>query len=884
MVKRFIIFITLLIIASCAEKEPEGGQTTGVFQMVSNMTGIASVFSNAGSSVRDVNFTGTTVKANFPPTSTRLIAVMPSLGITEGRANSVRMEIPLNQEQETPGIDHMNGCYYYSKAQAADNPVKFEFSQMGGTIAIQIDPVSGEKLQGVTLSQKTSGIAGVLNIDLFKKSVIEQIPGGGTSVSVSLSEACSLTEPAVLYLHVSAVKLTGIELKIVTAARYYHVILSRDLDFSTPCEKSIAVNLKSQEVKVDGQIDENASVYKSGDGDFSSLLLLDEDAASIDRIPDFSRVGYKYGDEPVPSPAVKETIDMASISAALADRTAADTTDYFQKVIDRVGTSGGGAIMVKNGTYNVSRILFIDKDNVVLRGESQDGTVIMYNSMIQAPVIFIGRTQMKKAGENPTNDLAFIADRRVKINRMKAAGNSGNSSFGDVYIVTYSPYSTDMTFGSNSLITEEYVPLGRLWVEVANPRLFKEGDPVRIWRKPNQEWITSIGMDRIADNGRATGSETWQWDISTYTMNWTRKVTAVKGNRVYLDAPVAQSLESRYGGADLQHYTWDRVKGCGVENLTVDCKYDKSNVYNGNEVDEAHAWQAVMVKSAEHCWIRKVTSRHMGYALADLGSGARCITVEDCNCLSPVSTVGGARRYAFCLTGNAELCLFKNCYCEDDRHSFVANGTVTGPNVFTGCRSIRGKASIGPHWGWASATLYDCIEADSNFEAQDGGCQGTGHGWRGVNTVFWNVSTTAQIVAQNVWGKCFSCGTDWNQTSVCSNCGKSIVPSGRNYAVGCVGTKVAKTLFWDRNYYGNPTDDFFVTRYGYGSFGENRPDGEWYPVKKYGESGGTPVMLPHEASVSWWPVFTITSFSNPKSLYQCQLEDRHARGIYLNTL
>ena len=135
-----------------------------------------------------------------------------------------------------------------------------------------------------------------------------------------------------------------------------------------------------------------------------------------------------------------------------------------------------------------------------------------------------------------------------------------------------------------------------------------------------------------------------------------------------------------------------------------------------------------------------------------------------------------------------------------------------------------------------------------------------------------------------MWGKCFSCGTDWNQTSVCSNCGKSIVPSGRNYAVGCVGTKVAKTLFWDRNYYGNPTDDFFVTRYGYGSFGENRPDGEWYPVKKYGESGGTPVMLPHEASVSWWPVFTITSFSNPKSLYQCQLEDRHARGIYLNTL
>ena len=179
MTRKFTIFIALMIIASCAEKEPEGGQVTGVFNMVSDMKGTASVFSNAGSSVKEVKFDGNKVNANFPPTSTRLIAVMPSLGISEGRANSVRMEIPVNQIQDTPCVDHMNGCYYYSKAQAADNPVKFKFSPMGGTIAIRLDPVSGEKLQGVTLSQKTPGIVGVLNIDLFKKSIIGQIPGGG---------------------------------------------------------------------------------------------------------------------------------------------------------------------------------------------------------------------------------------------------------------------------------------------------------------------------------------------------------------------------------------------------------------------------------------------------------------------------------------------------------------------------------------------------------------------------------------------------------------------------------------------------------------------------------------------------------------------------------
>jgi hypothetical protein len=102
--------------------------------------------------------------------------------------------------------------------------------------------------------------------------------------------------------------------------------------------------------------------------------------------------------------------------------------------------------------------------------------------------------------------------------------------------------------------------------------------------------------------------------------------------------------------------------------------------------------------------------------------------------------------------------------------------------------------------------------------------------------------------------------------------------------VGCTGTKKSRTVYYHLGYYNQQIEDYFVNLYGYGSNGENRPDGEWFPSRMYEEGGGTPIMLPYEAPVSWWPVFTITSFSKPKSLYQCQLEDRHARGIYLNNL
>lgn len=878
--------VGLVCFSCCNKKVEEDMHGMKSFNLVSDLEGQVSIFSNAGSAVQEVTFAGKEIKAEFPATSTRLIAVWPALGISEGRASSVLMEIPATQQQQNSGKDDGQGGFMYCKAPAADNPVKFNFEPMCQTLSVKVRGASEEKLRGIALSQSTQGITGFANMDLFKNSVIKKVEGGGSNVSVTLANAISLANPVTLYMHTAATVLSGVQMKLVTESRYFQVLLSKDLGSAQPGNVSIEIDIDAETVTIDGVRDDKAAVLKGDGGDFSSLLLLDE-VPDVDRIPDFSRVGYKYGDEPIPSLTVAATIDVASIKSAISAKTASDTTDFIQQTIDRVGSNGGGAILFKNGTYNVSRILFMDSDNVVLRGESESGTIIKYNATLQAPIVFIGRTVLRKSGENPPSDgsYTFVAGRRVNVSKMKAMGNEGSSSFGNVYITTYSPANSGMSFGSNSPIVEDYVPLGRLYVEVRNPGIFSIGDEVRIHRKPLKNWLDDIGMTKIADNGRSSqGAGTNQWDVDTYTMDWTRKVAGIQGNRIYLDSPVAQSLDKHYGGGDLQHYSWDRVRGCGVENLSFDCKYDKTNTYNGKETDEFHAWQAVQIKAAENCWVRNVTSRHMGYSLAEMGPGARCITIEKCSSLNPVSAVQGARRYAFCCTGGAELVLVKDCVCDDDRHSFVTNGTALGPNVFTNCKSTNGNNAIGPHWGWASATLYDCVEADTNFEAQDGGCQGSGHGWRGMTTVFWNVTTTKQIVSQSAWGTCFACGATWNRTPICSKCGASVTPSGRNFAIGCIGTKVARTINWDNDYYGNSTTDYFISLYGYGANGENRPDGEWFPSRSYGQGGGSAVMLPYEAPVDWWPLLASSHFSNPKSLYQCQLEDRHARGIYLNNL
>jgi hypothetical protein len=209
----------------------------------------------------------------------------------------------------------------------------------------------------------------------------------------------------------------------------------------------------------------------------------------------------------------------------------------------------------------------------------------------------------------------------------------------------------------------------------------------------------------------------------------------------------------------LQKVSQERIEECGVENLLLVSEYEK-----GNDTDENHAWTAVEVNSAQHSWVRNIRSKHFGFALVNINKGAKYITVKDCISTEPVSIITGSRRYAFCISGG-EMCLIQGCTAEDDRHGFVTGAKVPGPNVFLDCVMKNAHNSMGPHHRWASGILYDNCVTDGLIEVQDRAGYGTGHGWAGVNVVYWNC-TGKEIVCQNPW------------------------ISGRNWCVGCKGKKV----------------------------------------------------------------------------------------------
>lgn len=584
-------------------------------------------------------------------------------------------------------------------------------------------------------------------------------------------------------------------------------------------------------------------------------------AHNSDIIPDFSRVGYHYGDREIPELPVKAEITQKSLKKGI--RQCGDTTAYIQSVIDKVGRSGGGAVLLSAGTYNVGRILFIDRDNVVLRGAGEGRTIIRATGTAQRPVIALGRTTAPTGAKHET-----VQDGRALIvDKHRTSGAGGRSSYGKVFLFLYHVEPVEpVVHGEKGVeVAEDYVPVGRLYLKVRDASQFRAGQHIMLRMPHSPAWISAIGMDRIAHNGREnskTKGGTIQWTDRDFTMNWSRIITAVEGDTLWLDAPVVMALDRRFGESLVIPYEPARISESGVENLTIESTYNPEIIKGKDQVDEAHAWTAIEVNSAAHCWVRNVTSKHMGYGLVDIRRYARNISVLDCTSLEPVSLVSGARRYAFCITRGGELCLFKNCRCDNDRHAFVTNGMVCGPNVFTQCSGTKMRESIGPHQSWATGCLFDRIEADGRLEVEDRGNFGTGHGWSGANFVLWNCGMSgakSRIVCQSPWG------------------------AGKNYCVGTTGVKHPGRKY-DRDYYGKEVEDWFVKERGLGPSGENRPDGEWYPAVAYGGSAPGHVSLPASDVPAWWPVFAVSQFGDPLSLYECQKQSRSAQGIDLGDL
>ncbi|MNI30909.1 hypothetical protein D3C73_847700 [compost metagenome] len=283
-------------------------------------------------------------------------------------------------------------------------------------------------------------------------------------------------------------------------------------------------------------------------------------------------------------------------------------------------------------------------------------------------------------------------------------------------------------------------------------------------------------------------TSTLQWPA--FNLDFDRVITQIDGNKITIDAPLANSIERRWGGGQLYKYNdSDRIEQVGIENMRVDTEFDDSimdtvmdnGVTEPYYADEQHAEQFVVFNRAKNSWVRDVTGYHLSYSLVQMERYAKWITVQDSTMLDMVSIVTGGRRYAFYNQG--QLNLVQRTYVETARHAFIYDSHVTGPNVVLESNSSLDYNTSEPHHRWSVGGLFDNVKGPISI--RDRVWLGSGHGWSGANYVTWN--TEGELTSQ-------------------------LPPTATNYAIGHIGPIVPGLV--PNSYDPRPRNEAFWDHHG----------------------------------------------------------------------
>lgn len=436
-------------------------------------------------------------------------------------------------------------------------------------------------------------------------------------------------------------------------------------------------------------------VYRGASG---HLVYRPDDRGN--RIPDFSRVGYRFGTQPLPD--VDKVIPRDRwVTVPPAE---GSMVNPLQAAIDKVSAmprmaSGfRGVVALQAGVYEIAGPLSIRASGVVLRGAGPShredrGSIIRSTSrQYRTNMLIVGPAE---------------APRRERV-------------------------------GEAVAVVDSYVPVGAMSFRVADASKFKVGDAVIVRRPGTDAWIAAMSMDQL---NKRFGDADWKPNFSFVDLHFERTIVGMDGDRLFLDAPLPNALEQApnpFGGGEVFHYRFPRLENIGIEKLRGMCvRY--------SDTDENHPFTFIHMDHVANGWVREVSGKNLGYAVVCLGRQTRNITGIDLRNMTPQSRIKGARRYAFDNQGQYNL--MRDLFAEHGRHDFVNNGPSRGPNVFVFGRAVAQKSPSGPHQRWSVGTLYDSLAVGSQkLAVHNRGSYGSGHGHAGGAMVFWNSSAEATIV------------------------------------------------------------------------------------------------------------------------------------------
>lgn len=437
--------------------------------------------------------------------------------------------------------------------------------------------------------------------------------------------------------------------------------------------------------------------------------------AGGDRIPDFSFAGYGGGGVNLPKPAVQLTLNPSG----------GDDTAAIQNAINTVGSlplgSDGfrGAVLLGPGVFNVTGQLLMQASGVVLRGSGQSATLLNVTSIPTTPTVW---TLITVQGH-------------------------GNPSF-----------------GTSTSIIDAYVPVNSRAFTVSSSAGFSVGQTVWVARPLSASFVQSVGMANLTRNGV---QQSWTSGVN-YTHS-DRVITAIAGNRITVDAPITDAINSTYGAATITAYTWgQRVSNIGIEKLSA-----KAPPLTGN-LNTAH-WQFVNYVNMANGFLNQVSAQDFQFATIRIAQSTKQVTVQDI-IINHTVAIDGSAGYPTDVMSIGTQTLFQRIKTTGANiYYLVSQEWSNGPNVFkdvvTAAFGPQYHGGISPHMRWATGILFENItmtnggtgSGANQFAIGNRGTYGNGQGWAAAYSLGWNIKADV-IQVQSP-------------------------PGAANWCIGCTGTQ-----------------------------------------------------------------------------------------------
>jgi hypothetical protein len=273
------------------------------------------------------------------------------------------------------------------------------------------------------------------------------------------------------------------------------------------------------------------------------------------RLPDFSYAGYRHGEASLPTPPVTHNVrDFGAVGDGKQD-----DSEAFLRAISE---APAGVILVPAGRYVITKMLVINKPNLVLRGEGPDKTILHFPTPLNTINPNWGATTSGQRTSNYSWSGGFIS-----------IGGSFQRS-------QLTPITAPAKRGQNT-------------IEVADASMLSVGREVEIRQQDNAE--NSLANHLYSGDPRI-GTKNLKGRVHASLVS---RITAIAGNHVTLERPLRFDVSADWKPAVYRFAP--TVTESGIENM----RFDFPNTPYGGHFSEL-GYNAFRIGQAAHCWVRNI--------------------------------------------------------------------------------------------------------------------------------------------------------------------------------------------------------------------------------------------------------------------------------------